>query len=230
MAFYETSRDVKLNSDLNLQAKCMNMRKEWEASTFLLTQNLGNNDGNLVWGGCDFDHSARDVTLRENRFLEGKFQALSGEWKYQSLDLGQYIASFDGALRAFDDKQDHLADDSWHGADCYIVHKASGLCLELDNGNSGNGTTVKGCRCIPGNPNQIWHLEKADSTTVLSAWILRNKASGTNLDLSDGNPADEAEVQGWQQTAGEYSQRWFLTAQQEGCDAGFMFVAQDLLR
>ncbi len=134
MAFYKSSRDVKLDSDLNLQAKCMNMRKEWEDSKFLLTQKFGNDNGNFVWGGCDFHYSARDVTLRENRFLEGKLQAMSGEWKYQSLDLGHYIANFDGALRAFDDKQDHLADDSWHGADCYIVNEASGLCLDLDNG------------------------------------------------------------------------------------------------
>ena len=51
-----------------------------------------------------------------------------------------------------------------------------------------------------------------------------------NLDLSDGNPSDGAKVQGWQETVGEDNQRWFLTTQQEGYDAGFMFVAQGLLR
>lgn len=134
MAFYTSSRDVRLNSDSNLKAKCMNMRREWEDSTFLLTHHLGNDDGSLKWGGRDFQDSARDLSIREGRFLEGNFRAMSGMWKHDSMDLEQYLSNSDGALRAVDDKQDYLLDESWHQVECYVGHEASGLCLDLDNG------------------------------------------------------------------------------------------------
>lgn len=136
MAFDVSSRNVKLDSDNNLQAECMNLRKEWEDAAIPLKDFVSNDDGTLAWGGRSFKDSARNVGLRESRFLEGELRDMRGVWKFASLDLSLYIRNFDGALRAFDDQPEYLADKSWHGANCYIINEVLGSCLDLDNGQS----------------------------------------------------------------------------------------------
>jgi CVNH domain len=134
MDFSTSLHDVKLDDQETLVAKCENSRHEWELSAFPLNEYLGNNDGHFVWRWQGFKQTARNVYLRDSRFLHAELENAGGGWNATSVDLSEYIENQDGALWCKDEKQEFLAGDDWHLADCYVTNEASGLCLDLAGG------------------------------------------------------------------------------------------------
>lgn len=79
-----------------------------------------------------------------------------------------------------------------------IINVASNSCLDLNNGDKGNGTGVQGWGQDFGSSPvkaQIWKTTRESSSSEY--YQLINKASGTVLDLDNGDKGNGTKVQGW---------------------------------
>ena len=131
MELYKSSRNIALDDDKNLVAECVNSRNEWENSIFPLNDHISNTGGGLSWGGKAFKDSTKNVSITGGRYLRAELRTVFGFWITTIFDLGLYIDNDDGILRAKEDRVGHLADDSWHGACCYVINEGTGTSLEL---------------------------------------------------------------------------------------------------
>ncbi|RYP14270.1 hypothetical protein DL765_006499 [Monosporascus sp. GIB2] len=78
-----------------------------------------------------------------------------------------------------------------------IRNVKTGTYIDLYNGGSSNGTKITGWSGgNNGNQHQLWRLVSADpSGRVL---MIQNIGTGTYIDLLNGNPANLAQISGWE--------------------------------
>lgn len=98
MAFYQSSRNFKLEGGQYLVAECENMRHEWYHSVFPLNDCLGNRNGHFLWGGQGFKQSDRNTSLRDGRYLQAELCNMWGGWGATRTDLESCISNDDGNL------------------------------------------------------------------------------------------------------------------------------------
>ncbi|KAK3319436.1 ricin B lectin domain-containing protein [Apodospora peruviana] len=111
-------------------------------------------------------------------------------------------------------EQDYLLPDEWDGKVVYLFNEATGTMLDLGAGASWNGNPVIGWEFC-GSGAQQWRLQKVQSGQnsggAWGAWVLRNVAANTVLDLNCGDDNDGTRLQGWEYTgAGNGNQEWMI--------------------
>ncbi|KAJ5623971.1 cyanovirin-N family protein, partial [Penicillium lagena] len=68
MSFHTSSVNITLRNRHTLSCRCERPDGSWSYSRLDLNECLGNNNGEFVWGGHNFAHSASQIHLS----LEGK--------------------------------------------------------------------------------------------------------------------------------------------------------------
>ncbi|CUS11432.1 unnamed protein product [Tuber aestivum] len=101
MSYHKSSVYISLSGNQVLSALCRTCDGEWIRSTIDLNTVLGNSDGRFEWGGVRFSHTAKDVTLKDNRTLSAYLKRRDGSWseKPVEVNLTEHITNHDGALR-----------------------------------------------------------------------------------------------------------------------------------
>ncbi|MDI1489092.1 MAG: hypothetical protein OHK93_008370 [Ramalina farinacea] len=117
-----------------------------------------------------------------------------------------------------DDAQDYFIADLWHGRRVKLASLASNSILDLSGGDSADGTRVQGWE-DNGSSAQRWYLYKVNEGSTWSPWVIKNAATDTWLDLSNGGSADGTAIQCWGQTWDQVrrnrNSHWFLITQQQ---------------
>ncbi|KAL9085040.1 MAG: hypothetical protein Q9165_007781 [Trypethelium subeluteriae] len=81
-----------------------------------------------------------------------------------------------------------------------FVNARSRTAMDLAGGKSDNGTPVIGfdLKVNPVDDNQVWKVKFTEKDDNNYQWCkLKNRASGTILDLRNGKAVDRTPVQGW---------------------------------
>ncbi|KAJ5892090.1 uncharacterized protein N7473_008318, partial [Penicillium subrubescens] len=71
MAFHTNSININLRNRHTLSCHCQRPNGSWSYSQLDLNRCLGNNNGDLIWGGDSFAHSATEIRIS----LEGPDKA-----------------------------------------------------------------------------------------------------------------------------------------------------------
>ncbi|RPA93488.1 hypothetical protein L873DRAFT_1704911 [Choiromyces venosus 120613-1] len=98
MSNHESSVYISLSGNQVLSALCRTCDGRW---TIDLNTCLANVDGRFEWGGHRFSHTAKHVTLKDNRTLSAYLKRKNGSWseKPEEVDLIEHITNKNGALR-----------------------------------------------------------------------------------------------------------------------------------
>jgi len=98
MSFYETSNNVRLDTDnKTIRAECKGPDGKFHPSSIDLSMYLGNHNGSFVWHGENFMDTARDVRLGGS-MLYADLKSPDDGWKASSIDLNVVIGNKDGQL------------------------------------------------------------------------------------------------------------------------------------
>ncbi|KAJ4126967.1 hypothetical protein NW768_008588 [Fusarium equiseti] len=98
MSFYESSRNVELIDDRILQAELKDVDGNWVQSMINLDDIIGNIDGEFVWNGENFTHTANNIHL-DGSVLTADLENNNGDFgSAQAIDLNEFIANINGEL------------------------------------------------------------------------------------------------------------------------------------
>lgn len=97
-SFTKSCRNIRLNGETLLVADCLNHAGEYVPSAIDLDQILSNQHGELVWGGTNFSHSARNIVLNADGWLNCELGDGDGDWVAGGLDLNMGISNQNGVL------------------------------------------------------------------------------------------------------------------------------------
>ncbi|KAF2996317.1 hypothetical protein E8E14_001680 [Neopestalotiopsis sp. 37M] len=98
-----------------------------------------------------------------------------------------------------------------------FMNLGSGTCMDLSGGQAGNNVRITGWQCHGGD-NQKWQLQQVGTTGPWPIYMIKNKASGTYMDLFFGEEAESTPIVGWEgHDLGNPHQRWrFVTSDPGG--------------
>ncbi|KAJ5693648.1 hypothetical protein N7455_003447 [Penicillium solitum] len=106
MSFHHSACDIRLRGEPSctfLSAICNNDEGSGLIDNMPLDEYLGNENGQFSWGGKNFSHDARSITLLaqgpdKRPILHSNLRDSSGNFVPSEIDLATHIANIDGQL------------------------------------------------------------------------------------------------------------------------------------
>lgn len=96
--FSNSSSNIYL-SGTNLCATCRDSQENEHTSSINLNNYIGNIEGTLTWGECNFAASSCNISLRGST-LSAACDDSNGISHYSSINLDNYISNIEGTLTA----------------------------------------------------------------------------------------------------------------------------------
>ncbi|KAJ5181586.1 hypothetical protein N7449_011733 [Penicillium cf. viridicatum] len=105
MSFHHSACDIRVRAESGctfLCAICNNEEGSGLADNIPLDECIGNENGHFSWGGRNFSHNARNITLArgpdKTPILHSDLRNSSGDFVHSEIDLATHIANIDGKL------------------------------------------------------------------------------------------------------------------------------------
>ncbi|CBY00831.1 hypothetical protein IAQ61_011742 [Plenodomus lingam] len=101
MTFQHSAEDIRIDDGHILRARLRNAEGELNDSEIDLNNHIGNVDGNFVWDGENFSHSAQDIEFTieadgEAAVLRASLSDAEGNHETRDINLGERISNNDG--------------------------------------------------------------------------------------------------------------------------------------
>lgn len=98
MSFSKSSNNISMKGS-TLRAYCKGISGGYTNSSINLDNYVGNNNGNLEWGGKNFSHSSDNISVSGST-LYAKCRRIDGTYNQSSLNLDKYVGNSNGKLFA----------------------------------------------------------------------------------------------------------------------------------
>lgn len=98
MSFALSSQNIHLEGG-HLHAHTRRIDGSWNQEAKInLDHHIGNNNGQLEWGGLNFSQSVQNAHIKDGHILECDARKIDGSWNKTSLNLNDKIGNNDGEL------------------------------------------------------------------------------------------------------------------------------------
>lgn len=98
MSFSKSAQNTHVKGG-HLHSTCRRINGDWNESVINLDHYIGNNNGELEWGGQNFSQSCQNITIHDGHKLKCEARRIDGSWNHTSINLDERIGNNDGNLQ-----------------------------------------------------------------------------------------------------------------------------------